>query len=209
MPPPPGLNEIHVRSLEDLQLKFLKLRIDSPDMGPDHVPLPLHWWLLVGIGFIALVMTGNLARRGRLEVMRIAHPILRQGPRFRGSALLAKETRTQYATILHSILWIDAIEFLLSTATNKQLVHFFRLVRPSSAAHNEQFHLPRLDLRVEDIVSMRHAAQIVSEAIASGNDQEGSIGLRSTHAPRIGGYVEEDEVEGGEGSGGSRGRLRL
>ena len=63
MPPPPGLNEIHVRSLEYLQLKFLKLRIDSPDMGPDHVPLPLHWWLLVGMGFIALVMTGNLARR--------------------------------------------------------------------------------------------------------------------------------------------------
>ena len=66
MPPPPGLNEIHVRSLEDLQLKFLNLRINSPDMGPDHFPLPLHWWLLVGMGFIALLMMGNLARRRRL-----------------------------------------------------------------------------------------------------------------------------------------------
>ena len=110
LPPPPGLNEIHVRSLEDLQLKFLNLRIDSPDMGPDHVPLPLHWWLLVGMGFIALLMTGNLARRRRL----------------------------------------------MQTADTT-------FGRPTTSL--------RLDLRAEDIVSMRHAAKNVSEAIASGNDQ--------------------------------------
>ena len=34
--------------------------------GPDHIPLPLHWWLWVGIGFIAIVMTYKLARRRRL-----------------------------------------------------------------------------------------------------------------------------------------------
>ena len=32
-------------------------------MRPDHVPLSLHWWLLVGMGFVALVVTGKLARR--------------------------------------------------------------------------------------------------------------------------------------------------
>ena len=60
------VNEMHVRPSKDLQLKVPKLRIDSPNKGPDRIPLPLHWWLLVGMGFIALVMMGNLARRRRL-----------------------------------------------------------------------------------------------------------------------------------------------
>ena len=55
-----------MRSLEDLQLKVLQLRIDAPNKDPDHVPLPPHWWLLVGMGFTALVMTCKLARRRRL-----------------------------------------------------------------------------------------------------------------------------------------------
>ena len=202
LPPPPGLNEIHVRSLEDLQLKFLKLRIDSPDMGPDHVPLPLHWWLLVGMGFIALLMTGNLARRRRL--MQTAYPILRQGPRSRSSALLVKKTRTQGASgwdtpfrrpALLSDVFTKSLHYFIRISFSFLFWNVSRLVRPSLAAYNEQFYLLRPNLRIEDIMSMRHATQIVSEAIASGNDQGESIGLRLIHAPRIGGYVEDDEVE--------------
>ena len=100
MPPPPGLNEIHVRSLEDLQLKFLQLRIESPKKGPHHLPLPLQWWPLVGMGFIALVMTGNLARRRRL--MHTAHTpfgVMANSSRLdsRSSRLLAQDgTSTRY-----------------------------------------------------------------------------------------------------------------
>ena len=75
MPPPPGLNEIHVRSLEDLQLKVLKFRIDSLNKGPDHIPLPLHRLLFVGMGFLALVMTCELA--GCRRLMRTARTSFR------------------------------------------------------------------------------------------------------------------------------------
>ena len=70
LPPPPGLNGIQVRSLEDLQLKILMFRIESPDKGRNHIPLPLRRWLLVGMGLLALVMTCKLA--GCRRLMRTA-----------------------------------------------------------------------------------------------------------------------------------------
>ena len=72
LPPPPGLNEIHRRSLQNLQFKVLKLTIDSPNMGLDHITLLLLLCLWVGTGFIiAFVMTGDSTRLRRL--MRIAY----------------------------------------------------------------------------------------------------------------------------------------
>ena len=101
---PPGLNEMHVRSSKDLWLKVLKLRIDSPNKCPDHIPLPLHWSLFVGMGFIALVMTGILARRRRL--MQTACTLLGLPARHlrldsRSSRLLA-ETGTSTGDLDHS-----------------------------------------------------------------------------------------------------------
>ena len=55
-----------MRSLEDLQLEVLEIRIDSLNKGPDHIPLPLHRLLFVGMGFLALVMTCELAGCRRL-----------------------------------------------------------------------------------------------------------------------------------------------
>ena len=133
-----------MRSLKKLQLKVLEMRIDSPNIGPDHIPLPLHWWLLVGMGFIALLMTGNLARLRR--IMKIAHM-----PPF---GLPARYLRLDF--------WSS--QMLAKNATSARDLSHSEPIRAESSGYGP-------------------ASEQVSKAIASGNDQEESNGVRSRRAP--------------------------